>query len=240
MRNEKCKMKNEGNYLFYDNTVKRFLYFPFLIFNFALFILLIPGCARTVTQIAPSGAEMVVQVTTRGTVEATANRYFLVVGSSSTYYVQLPLPQPGGTRDELLEPGTTPMYGSMEAYYYNYYSTWTGYVVTEPGGYFLGKGPFVFGTPLTREVLSTAAPSGSVFTFTVRLEKLFGANVPDTIYFDVLTVPWVTGAEKLPADHLMMSNYVSKVAGTELTINDDSDPTIAPSLDLNKVVVKIQ
>jgi hypothetical protein len=203
-------------------------------------LLLVSGCARTVTQIAPSGAEMVVQVTMRGTVEATANRYFLVVSGTSAYKVQLPLPQPGGTRDELLEPGTIPMYGSMEAYFNNYYSTWTGYVITEPAGYFLGQGPFVFGASSTREVLSTTAPSGSFFNFTIRLEQLFGANVPDIIYFDILTVPWVTGAEKLPADHLMMSNYVSKIAGTELTINDDPDSSVPSSLDLNKVVVKIQ
>ncbi|MBU0630334.1 MAG: hypothetical protein KKC80_05380, partial [Candidatus Margulisbacteria bacterium] len=201
---------------------------------------LITGCARTVTQIVPSGAEMVVEATMLGTVETTANRYFMVLSDSAGYKVQLPLPQPAGGRDELLEPGTTPMYGSREAYYINYYSTWSGYIITDPAGYFLVKGPFIFGASTTREVLSTTAASGNKLLFSFRLDQIFGATIPDTVYFDLITVPWPDGAEKIPADHLQMSNYVSKVAGTELTIVDDSDSSAAPSLDISKVVIRIQ
>ena len=214
------------------------LLFAFLLIAYSL--LLITGCARTVTQIIPSGAEMVVEATMLGTVETSANRYFMVLSSTSGYKVQLPLPQPGGTRDELLEPGTTPIYGSQEAYYSTYYSTWSGYIIAEPAGYFLVRGPFVLCATATREVLSTTAASGNSLRFTFRLDQIFGSTVPDVIYFDLVTVPWPDGGEKLPADHLQMSNYVSKVAGTELTIVDDSDSAAPPALDIARVVIKIQ
>ncbi|MBU1616391.1 MAG: hypothetical protein KKF06_01245, partial [Candidatus Margulisbacteria bacterium] len=150
MRNDKNNKPVTGNQRQYR---RGFLFVVFLLTAYSL--ALITGCARTVTQIVPSGAEMVVEATMLGTVETTANRYFMILSDSAGYKVQLPLPQPAGGRDELLEPGTTPMYGSQEAYYINYYSTWSGYIIADPAGYFLVKGPFIFGASTTREVLST-------------------------------------------------------------------------------------
>lgn len=197
------------------------------------------GCARSVTQIVAYGEQMLVEVTLRGTIEADANRYFLVLASSPNFKV--PLPPPDNISYEFIEPGTEPRLGTSADYYANYYATWEGYVIAEPGGYFLVKGPFVSGVMPTREVITSLGEAGSQLKFNFNLSRIFGAAVPASIYFDFVSVPWPTDAAKLPADHLNSTNaYVSKVAGSTVPIDDETNPSLDPAADIIKCTVTIQ
>lgn len=209
--------------------------------------LLLFGCARTVTQYVTYGDQMVVEVTLRGTMEVNptivgnANRYFLVLASNPEF--KIPLPPPDNISYEFIEPGTEPRLGSMEAYYTNFYSSWEGYCVVEPGGYFLVDGPFVQGAAITREPLASLGEISAKIKFNFRLSQIFGTSVPDIIYFDFVTVPWPVDSAKLPEDHLTSTNaYLSnaKVSGSTVSVDDEPNYSIDGSLDILKCTVTVQ
>jgi len=204
----------------------------------ALLICSSTGCAKTVTQIISYGDQMSVEVTLRGIADASANRYYLILASGST--LALPLPPPDNITYELIEPGTTPIQGILADYYTNYYSTWSGYVVLDPGGYYIVKGPFVPGSANTREALANLGSATTTLKFTFRLSRIFDV-IPDQIYFDLATAAWPNGQAKLPADHLATTNaYISKVAGSMISIDDDQNNNLDPALDILRCKVEIQ
>lgn len=206
---------------------------------YALVVLLLGGCARTVTPVVTYGNQMTVEVTLKGTMDINANRYFLVLASSSGFKV--PLPPPDNITYEFLEPGTQPQQGSIEAYYANYYSTWSGYIMLEPAGYFLVKGPFVQGTEISREVIANLEDISTKITYNFSLNRLFGATIPNPIYFDFVSVSWPTGKAKFSQDHLLSTNaYIANIAGSTLTITDAEDDQIDPSLNILNCTVTIQ
>ncbi|MFH1825986.1 MAG: hypothetical protein ABH823_01670 [bacterium] len=196
-------------------------------------LLLISGCANTVTQIFEYGDEMQVTVALRGNFDATNNRYFLIIGSTENYSVPLPRPDLDPDIPELFEPGTTPVQGTEEAYYTNYFSTWAGYVILDDDlQYHLAKGPFVLGETITREVLSSVDEAATTLTFSFRLGRMFTA-VPSDIYFDFFSVAWVDGQTKIPSDHLPSTgNEISKVSGSIVTVTDGEDSGLDSSLDI--------
>ncbi len=196
------------------------------------------SCSRTVTQLVTYGDQVAVTVTLRGTMEVNANRYFLVLGSNSN--LSVPLPPPDNIDYEMIEPGTTPTLGSEEAYHTNYYSTWDGYIVLDPGGYFVAKGPFVAGQVPTRESVASVGEITSTLSFSFQLEEIY-STVPDHIYFDFVSVEWPTGQSKLPSDHLSSTNpYISKISGSISTIDDGEDTDVAGSLDIVSCRLEIQ
>lgn len=208
-------------------------------FLFLVLVFILAGCSKTVTQIITYGDQMIVDVTLRGTMEVNANRYFLVLASTESY--RIPLPPPDGFNVEFPEPGTAPQQGSMADYYTNFFSTWSGYVVTEPGGYFLAPGPFILNQPVTREALSSLGEIGTHIRFNFSLSQIFGDNVPDIIYFDFVTVSYPPDGAKMPADHLTSTNtYIRKLSGSTLTVTDDDNLSIDPSLDIKSCTVTIQ
>lgn len=204
-----------------------------------LLTFLASGCARTVTSYVTYGEEMVVDVTLRGNMDTNANRYFLVLARTPAYRV--PLPPPDNIDFEMIEPGTTPRSGALADYYANFYASWEGYCIVDPGGYFLVDGPFVIGAPITREVIASLGTVSTRLKFNFELSRAFGTVIPDTIYFDLVTVPWPDDVARLPADHLTATDaYISKVAGSITTITDDANPTLDASLDISKCTVTIQ
>lgn len=209
--------------------------FWILVFGF----LALTGCARMVTSIVSYGNQMMVEVTLRGTMDAKSNRYFMILSSSPSFKV--PLPPPDNISFECLEPGSSPQQGALADYFANFYSTWGGYVIAEPGGYFTAPGPFVQGSALTREVLTALGSPTSKIKFTFSLSRIFGSSVPSTIYFDFLAVPWPSGGAKLPADHLKSTNaYISKVAGSTISLDDGTNASLDAALDIIKCTVAIQ
>jgi len=183
---------------------------------------------------------MVVTVTLRGTLDNDANRYFMVVSSLEAFNVPLPPPDLIEAAPEFIEPDMTPEIGSAEAYFTNFFSTWSSYIVLDPAGYNLVQGPFAIGQSITREVFSTLEDINNTLSFTIRLGRLFDP-VPNTIYFDVVAVPWPDGAQKIPADHLPSTdNTISKVVGSITTVADDLDSEISAALDIINCRVEIQ
>jgi hypothetical protein len=202
-------------------------------------LLFVSGCAKTVTSIVTYGDQMVVEVTLRGTMEVNANRYFMVLASDPSF--KTPLPPPDNISYEFLEPGTTPMLGAIADYYTNYYSTWAGYIMVEPGGFFSVAGPFVSGVVATRESFSSLGEITSKITYNFRLSRIFGGTIPSTIYFDVVSVPWPTDQPKLAADHLTSTNaYISIVAGSTVPVSDEENTSLDPATDILKCTVSIQ
>jgi hypothetical protein len=211
------------------------------LFIVALLIIGLTGCSRTVTQYVTYGNEMVVEVTLRGTMDPSSNRYFLVLASKPDY--KIPLPPPDNISYEFIEPGTEPRLGTAADYYANFYASWEGYCVVEPGGYFLADGPFVQGVAVTREVLASLGEISSKITFNFRLSQLFGTTVPSTLYFDFVTVPWPSDNSKLPADHLVSTNaYLSnvRIAGSTVTVSDEQNEALEAPLDILQCKLTIQ
>jgi len=202
-----------------------------------MFGFLATGCAKTVTQIVSFGEQMTVSVTLRGNADNTANRYFLILGTSN---LAVPLPPPDNITYELIEPGTDPISGVAADYYTNFYNTWAGYIILDPGGYYLVKGPFVSGEAITREALANLDAVSNTLNFSFRLDRIFDA-IPDQIYFDFVSVAWPDGAEKLPSDHLSSTNaYISRFEGSIQTVDDGADPSLPASLDIERCNVEIQ
>ncbi|PIS28088.1 hypothetical protein COT42_08890 [Candidatus Saganbacteria bacterium CG08_land_8_20_14_0_20_45_16] len=198
------------------------------------------GCARTVTSLVTFGEALKVEVTFRGPIDADNNRYFLILSDRADYRVPLPQPDVLADAPELIEPGTTPQSGSQEAYYANFFSSWSGYAILEGINFSLVKGPFVLGLELTREVVATLAENNNKLSFTFSLERLF-ATLPSQIYYDVVAVPWPNGEVKIPADHLpSIGNSISKVAGAISTVDDTQDDWLAPSLDIIGCRLEVQ
>lgn len=198
------------------------------------------GCAKTVTHIVSYGSQMTVEVTLRGNYDATANRYFLVLGSSSNLAVPLPPPD-NISYDEMLEPGDTPVQGAVADYYSTYYDTWAGYIIIDPDGYYLVKGLFVQNQTNTREAIANLGSPSNKLSFDFNLSKIFGNSIPDPIYFDFVSVAWPDGQQKLPSDHLSATNpYISKIVGSILNIDNGDDTRVDAALDITRCDVEIQ
>lgn len=203
--------------------------------------LVMSGCAKTVTQIVTFGEEMAVEVDLRGTFNADANRYFLILSADPSYQVPLPPPDMLEDSPELIEPDMTPEIGSPETYYTEFFNTWSGYIIIEPSGYVAVPGPFALNQALTREVIAPLINITSKISFSFQLERIFGANIPDQIYFDFVTVPWPNGQEKIPQDHLPSSNNsISKISGSIQQVADQQDPALSADLDIINCRMEIQ
>jgi hypothetical protein len=197
------------------------------------------GCAKTVTNPYAYDPQLVVTATLRGVMDTDQNRYFMVL-SSDPYY-NIPLPPPDNIAFEFIEPGMTPLQGSLEAYYTNFYSTWSGYLAVDPAGYFTVMGPFVLGQAITREVLAGPGDASSKIVFTFPLSRIFAGTVPDNIYFDFVTVNWPTGSQKLAADHLTSTNAsISKIPGSLQIVQDEANLSLTPALDILSCEVSVE
>lgn len=230
MKDQKSKIKNKKHWKFGSLIGFGFL---ILMLGFA------NGCAKTVTNPYAYSAQMVVEVTLRGTMDISANRYFMVLSSDPSYLI--PLPPPDNIEYEFLEPGMAPQQGSIEAYFTNFYSTWSGYVAIDPGGYFTVMGPFVLGQAITREVLAGLGDISSKIRFNFPVTSIFSGTVPDTIYFDFVSVDWPVSGKKFAADHLTSTNaYISKISGSIQVIQDEENLSLLPSQDIMNCTVTIQ
>jgi len=202
--------------------------------------MIISGCAKTMTPIVSYGDQLVVDVTLRGNVDIVNNRYFLVMSDNGSYNLPLPYPYIIDATPEFIEPEIAPQIGSREAYFTNFFSTWSGYVVVDATGFSLVKSPFVMTAIPSREVLENLGEVSTKLHFSFRLGRLF-ATVPDYLYFDFVTVPWSNTAPKTPSDHLPSTgNRVSKVLGTDVSISDDSNSSLPASQDILNVRLQVQ
>ncbi|OGC07284.1 hypothetical protein A2526_04875 [candidate division WOR-1 bacterium RIFOXYD2_FULL_36_8] len=186
------------------------------------------------------GNELYVEINLEGTANVSNNRYFVIFSTMESY--QIPLPPPDSI-DEFLEPGNDPQPGltTKESYYTKYYSTWNAYVVIDSFGYNFVKGPFVFGTESTREIISTLGSLTNKLAFKVNLEKIFGTNIPNNVYFDIVSVDYPTNSEKILKDRISPPVYdFATISGTVVTQSDIDDPKITTSLDIKTWMVRLE
>lgn len=197
---------------------------------FLFVILVLSGCARTVTERVPFGSRMVANVNFSSRINFSENKYYMVISSNSDY--QLPFPPDY----EFIEPGIPPLDPQID--YFQFYSTWSGYVVVDGGIIYLVDGPFASST----ETYSRVQVGGPVelennLSFQFRLEQIFGSELPDVVYFDFVSVDsW-----NALMDHLASSsNAIIRYDGMIVSGSDEGDAEIDPSLDILDWSVLIQ
>ncbi len=183
---------------------------------------------------------MTVDVTFRGTIDISKNRYFMIISTKESYSFPI-LPPEGPSLDEFLEPGDPPVIGDLADYFNKYYSTWHSYIVLDNLGYFLVRGPFSMTSPITRESIAILLTVTNNIHFTVRLDRIFPASVPDTIYFDIISADYPANAQKYLKDHIAPPDRgISKTSGSVLYQSDEIKNDIDPSLDIISWSVKIE
>ncbi|OGC21846.1 hypothetical protein A3J90_07385 [candidate division WOR-1 bacterium RIFOXYC2_FULL_37_10] len=209
---------------------------------FALTILLTSGCSRTVTQMPTRSNELKMEIELNGTADVQNNRYFVIFSTTESY--QIPLPPPNSL-DEFLEPGDDPQPGTTtkEGYYAKYYSTWSGYVVIDNFGYTFVKGPFLLNTQASRETIANLGDLSNKLSFIINLETIFGSNIPNNVYFDIVTVSYPPNLKKVPQDIISPPTYkFETISGTILPKSDVDDPSsnITPSLNIINWTVTLE
>ncbi|OGC35461.1 hypothetical protein A2311_04665 [candidate division WOR-1 bacterium RIFOXYB2_FULL_48_7] len=221
------------------NTLTRWRVLCLIVGAWLLVIVAVGGCARTVTSIVSYGDQMVVEVTLRGTMDPNQNRYYLVLSTNEAF--QVPLPPPDNIAYEFIEPGIIPQLGNLVDYYTNYYSTWSGYIITEPGGHFVTPGPFIQGQTTSQETIGSITVFTTKIQYYFRLSQVFGSNVPNTIYFDFVSVDNPVSGPKMAADHLNSTNaYIAKIIGSQITVADEANGSLTASTDILECKVNIQ
>ncbi|MFA4905417.1 MAG: hypothetical protein WC645_02815 [Candidatus Margulisiibacteriota bacterium] len=209
-----------------------------LVISLVLALLLMGGCSRTVTSIVDFGSQLSITANFRDTIDVTNNRYFVVFSTVEAY--SIPLPPPDST-DEFLEPGAAPRVGDMTTYFSKYYSTWTAYIIVDSLGYSLARGPFTVTDPVTRETFAGLGTVGSSISFTIRLDQIFGASVPQNVVFDIIAVEYPADSLKILRDRISPPvRKIEKTRGSVLTESPGADTSISGSLDITSWTAKIE
>ena len=200
----------------------------FVVISLAVFA---NGCARTVTPLVQFGSEVVVEVSFRGNVNFSTNRYYMIIGSTESY--ELPY-----YPDDFIEPGIPPQDPTYDPY--RFYRSWQGYIVSDSSSnYFLVNGPFN-NTSETYTRTNIGHVSGNIsnkIQFRFRLDQMFGTTVPDVMYFDVAAVD----SQLTLRNHLQPpSKYINTYQGALIQGEDDVDSSVNSSLDIVSWKVFIQ
>jgi hypothetical protein len=209
-----------------------------LILVFLVLLIIVAGCSNTVTQLLPFGDELLVRVTFRENIDYVNNRYFMVISTPEAPSIPL---GPPDSLDEFLEPGAQPQIGDLQDYYDNYFSTWHSYIILDASGFSLGKGPFIVNTQPTKETFQFAAGDTSEIQFNISLARIFGNNLPERFYFDIVSVDYPSGGAKYlkdkisPPDHYIVINQ-----GAVVSQSDEENTSISGSLDILDWEVKIE
>ncbi len=202
--------------------------------------LFVGGCSRTVTTMPVLGTQMAVDITLRGTADVTNNKYFVILSTMEAY--QIPLPPPYSL-DEFLEPGDTPQPGTqtLDYYYSTYYSTWAGYIVVDSQGYSFEKGPFVYNVINSKQSIAGLGNVTNKLSFVIDLTRIFGSNLPKTIYYDVVSVSYPSNALKILKDRISPPTFsFEPLQGTVIQKTDiDSTTVIDPSTDIISWTINI-
>lgn len=205
---------------------------------FLLLSIIAAGCSNTVTQLLPFGDELLVRVSFRQNIDYINNRYFMVISTSEAPSIPL---GPPDSLDEFLEPGTLPQIGDVQDYYNNYYSTWHSYIILDANGFSLVKGPFVYNTPTVKETFQFVVGDTNEIQFNLSLGRIFGNNLPQKFYFNIVSVDYPSSGAKYlkdkisPPDHYIVINK-----GAVISKTDDENTNISGSLDILDWEVKIE
>ena len=205
-----------------------------LAFCFALIVLEF-GCARTVTVLPDAGNQLQLEITFRGEIDPSANRYYLVLSGTSVLlpYTGTYFFGPGEAYDtDKLNVSTDLAY-----YYTNYYSTWTDFILLKDSSFLITNGAFVSSTLHTtytpsllifRTIPSEDPDANKKINLTLFFNRL--SSLPSTLYFNFISVD----KDGYMRDYLRSTdNSISTNTGSAISEKRETeDPAIDGGLDI--------
>lgn len=198
-------------------------------------LLLIAGCAKSVTPLFPLGKTITFDINFKENIDTAANRYYVIMRCSAA-------PRIPFTPIEFVEPSETPSQPDVN-YFADYYSTWDNYLVLEGNTIYLAPGPFVSTEAVTRETV--AIWNGSE---TKKIQVSFDIsrlNLPaNLLYFDFVTVDHssrivrdnLSKVNNTPSSQYIDTNY----SGTFVNGSDEATEGIPCYLDILNWSVTVQ
>lgn len=221
-----------------DRLFGRFIFVGFLT------ALLVSGCARTVTVRPDVGSRISIEITFRGDVSTSSNRYYMVFGGAAPVFFDKGsyFFAPGEEYDrEKLD------VSSEAAYYYdNFFSTWSDFVTLRNDTFYINNGPFTsvsehssYSPSLLsyRSIPSAGSEAAKKIELVFDLSK-FPPPLPTELYFNFLSV----GPDSKLKDLLgATDNKISVNVGSSAhNISEVPDMAIDGGLDIISWKVEIQ
>ncbi len=214
------------------------------IFIVSFTALLISGCARTVTVRPDVGSRISIEITFRGDVSTSNNRYYMVFGGAAPVFTNKNsyFFAPGEEYDrEKLD------VSSEAAYYYdNFFSTWSDFVTLRNETFYMNNGPFTSAADHSsyspsllsyRTIPSAGSEAAKKIELIFDLSK-FPPPLPTELYFNFLSV----GSDGRLKDLLgATDNKTSVNVGSSAhNISEVPDMAIDGGLDIISWKVEIQ
>ena len=204
----------------------------------SLLIALSFGCAKTVTVLPDIGNQLQMQITFRGNIDPTVNKYYIVLSSASpkipyqgTYFFG-----PGEPYDSTkLNVGS----GYLSDYYTNYFTSWSDFILLKDSSFFITNGPFTstashesYATATSLLVFRTISSSDpdalKKINLTIPFNRL--SSLPVTLCFNFVSVD----KDGYMRDYLRSTdNSISTNVGTTISERrETTDMSIDPGLDI--------
>ena len=201
----------------------------------ALTLALSFGCAKTVTVLPNVGNQLKMEVTFRGDIDSTANKYYIVLSSSSPA-----IPYPGTYffgPGESYDSNKLNVSTDLSYYYTNYYSSWSDLILLKDSSFLITNGPFVSAalhTAYTPSLLVFRAISSSdpdalkKINLTLFFNRL--SSLTPTLYFNFVSVD----KDGFMRDYLRSTdNSISTNIGTSISEKKETqDLSIDAALDI--------
>jgi len=204
-------------------------------------LLLTTGCARTVTT-KTTGNQIVFNITFNGSVDATVNRYYIVLATVPTV-----VPYASAIAKEyFFAPGeiyNQDNFGvnTLEAYYDNYFSHWMDFVTLQNNTFYITNGNFTsfeaHNSYFSKRVFVSSKDSTLSKQLTFTLFFTYLSQTPAKLYFNILSVD-SNGYLRDSLDQADSS--FSTNTGTVVTVSDPVHPDVVPGLDILNCQIAVQ
>ncbi len=209
-----------------------------------LFASIFAGCAKNVTVLPNIGNQLNIEITFRGDVNSTANKYYLIFGSLSPNvpYKGMYGFAPGESYD--LDK-LNAISSNLTLYYTNYFSSWNDFVLLNNDVFYLTKGPFVVANhaSFTSSYLNARilpSPHDALSDKKIALSFSFYrlSVLPSDLYFNFVAVD----PSGIVSDYLRSSdNKINVNYGTSIPERlEPSDSSVNPSLDIISWSMSVQ
>jgi hypothetical protein len=193
------------------------------------------GCAKTVTVLPDVGNQLKMEITFRGDIDPTVNKYYIVLSGSSskipyqgTYFFG-----PGESYDSNKLNVST----DLSYYYTNYYSAWSDFVLLKDSSFLITNGPFASATLHTaytpsllifRTISSSDPDALKKINLTLFFNRL--SSIPSTLYFNFVSVD----KDGYMRDYLRSTdNNISTNTGTTISEKREAqDLSVDSGLDI--------
>lgn len=214
------------------------------LFLFISSFLFLAGCARTVTVRPDVGNRMSIEITFRGEIDTSANRYYLVFGNNSPLFVDKGRYYfaPGEDYDrEKLDVSTEASY-----YFDTFFYSWNDFISLKNNTFNITNGPFSSSVENSsymaerlslRDIPAAGSADAKKIKLIFDLSK-FPPPLPTEVYFNFLSV----GPDGRLADVLgATDNKISVNIGSSVhDISEPQNPSIEGGLDVVSWKVEIQ